>query len=114
MQQIAEEGGVLLTTYGLVKSSHKVLNVDEDFTWDYIILDEGHKIKNHTREIAKACRKINTTNRIILSGTPIQNNLLELWSLFDFVGFGNILGRIKVWRLRVCVHKIAAIALHAL
>ena len=43
----------------------------------------------------KACRKINTRNRIILSGTPIQNNLLELWALFDYVGFGQILGRIK-------------------
>jgi DNA excision repair protein ERCC-6 len=50
-----------------------------------IFLDEGHKIKNPDSEITIVCKQFETPHRIILSGTPIQNNLKELWSLFDFV-----------------------------
>lgn len=50
----------------------------------FTVLDEGHKIRNPDAAITLACKKFNTPNRIILTGTPIQNNLKELWSLFDF------------------------------
>ena len=50
-----------------------------------MILDEGHKIKNSSAQISLLCKAFNTSHRLLLSGTPIQNSLNELWSLFDFV-----------------------------
>ncbi|KAF5829236.1 P-loop containing nucleoside triphosphate hydrolase protein [Dunaliella salina] len=53
--------------------------------WLYCILDEGHTIKSHKSRTAQACKRVIACHRLILSGTPIQNNVLELWSLFDFL-----------------------------
>ncbi|RMD41848.1 hypothetical protein DV735_g3273, partial [Chaetothyriales sp. CBS 134920] len=79
---ILERGGVLVTTYsGLQTYAPLLIPVD----WSYAILDEGHKIRNPNTAITIYCKELRTPNRIILSGTPIQNNLVELWSLFDFV-----------------------------
>ncbi|KKY15630.1 putative dna repair protein rhp26 [Phaeomoniella chlamydospora] len=75
-------GGVLVTTYsGLQTYAPLLIPV----TWEYAILDEGHKIRNPNTAITIYCKELRTPNRIILSGTPMQNNLIELWSLFDFV-----------------------------
>lgn len=65
--------------------------------WGYCVLDEGHKIRNPNSDISLLCKSIKTHNRIILSGTPIQNNLIELWSLFDFV-FPGRLGTLPVFQ----------------
>lgn len=79
---VLEEGGVLVTTYsGLQSYAPLLIPVD----WEYAILDEGHKIKNPDTAITIYCKELRTANRVILSGTPMQNNLLELWSLFDFI-----------------------------
>lgn len=79
---ILEHGGVLVTTYsGLQSYAPLLIPVD----WQYAILDEGHKIRNPNTAITIYCKELRTPNRIILSGTPMQNNLIELWSLFDFV-----------------------------
>lgn len=79
---VLEEGGVLVTTYsGLQSYAPLLVPVD----WEYAILDEGHKIKNPDTAITIYCKELRTANRVILSGTPMQNNLLELWSLFDFI-----------------------------
>src|SRR5690606_35947605 len=51
----------------------------------YCVLDEGHMIKNSASQTTKACKQLVAEHRLILSGTPIQNNVLELWSLFDFL-----------------------------
>ncbi|EHB13114.1 TATA-binding protein-associated factor 172 [Heterocephalus glaber] len=53
--------------------------------FNYCILDEGHVIKNGKTKLSKAVKQLTANYRIILSGTPIQNNVLELWSLFDFL-----------------------------
>jgi TATA-binding protein-associated factor len=53
--------------------------------WFYCILDEGHIIKSAKTKTTKAVKTIRASHRLILSGTPIQNNVLELWSLFDFL-----------------------------
>ncbi|GAA5949726.1 hypothetical protein JCM21900_003274 [Sporobolomyces salmonicolor] len=53
--------------------------------WHYCILDEGHIIKNGKTKLTKAVKSLRSIHRLILSGTPIQNNVLELWSLFDFL-----------------------------
>ncbi|KAK5997472.1 DNA repair protein rhp26 [Cladobotryum mycophilum] len=79
---VAQKGHVLVTTYtGLQTYAEELLPVE----WDYAVLDEGHKIRNPNAEITVTCKELNTPNRVILSGTPVQNNLTELWSLFDFI-----------------------------
>ncbi|KAI7868322.1 SNF2 family N-terminal domain-containing protein [Spinellus fusiger] len=75
-------GGVLVTTYSGVQIYREILL---KHTWGYVVLDEGHQIKNPDSETTLACKQFKTPHRIILSGTPIQNSLKELWSLFDFV-----------------------------
>ncbi|CAH8664705.1 unnamed protein product [Heterobilharzia americana] len=80
-------GSVLLTTYATLVAYRDVLTSRH---WSYIILDEGHKIKNPEAEATLAVKHFSTPHRLILSGSPIQNNLRELWSLFDFVCPGRL------------------------
>ena len=66
-----------------------------DRCWDYVILDEAHKIKNPAAQVSKSVRRVaksSDTRRLILTGTPIMNNLKELWALFDFATSGKVLG----------------------
>lgn len=85
---------LIITSYGLVS------NDPPDFVcgnrgFDYVVLDEAHKIKNETTLVSSGCRKVcgcNNTHRLLLTGTPIQNNLKELWALFDFATSGRLLG----------------------
>jgi len=93
--QMLSRPGIVLSTYGTVRSSWSDLaGVGE---WDYIILDEGHCIKGHTTEIAKAVRQIPAAHRLLLTGTPLQNNLRELWSLFDFATHEELFGNIRTF-----------------
>ncbi|KAK2590437.1 DNA repair protein rhp26 [Conoideocrella luteorostrata] len=79
---VINKGHVLVTTYtGLQTYANELLPIE----WEYAVLDEGHKIRNPNAEITVSCKELNTPNRVILSGTPVQNNLTELWSLFDFI-----------------------------
>ena len=64
--------------------------------WGYAILDEGHKIRNPDAEVTLAAKQLQTVHRIIMSGSPIQNRLAELWSLFDYV-FPGKLGTLPVF-----------------
>ncbi|EAQ88918.1 hypothetical protein CHGG_05537 [Chaetomium globosum CBS 148.51] len=82
VDRVVKQGHVLVTTYaGLQTYGDVLIPVD----WGYAVLDEGHKIRNPNTAITIYCKELRTHNRIILSGTPMQNNLTELWSLFDFV-----------------------------
>ena len=78
-----------LKTYDVVITSYEVVRNDitslQPLDWHYCILDEGHVIKNAKTKLTKAVKLIRAQHRLILSGTPIQNNVLELWSLFDFL-----------------------------
>lgn len=78
-----------LKKYDIVITSYEVVRNDiaslEDIHWHYCVLDEGHIIKNAKTKLTKAVKCIRAHHRLILSGTPIQNNVLELWSLFDFL-----------------------------
>uniref|UniRef100_A0A3Q0KMF4 Excision repair helicase ercc-6-related n=1 Tax=Schistosoma mansoni TaxID=6183 RepID=A0A3Q0KMF4_SCHMA len=80
-------GSVLLTTYSTLVTYRDMLT---SRNWSYVILDEGHKIKNPEAEATLAVKHFSTPHRLILSGSPIQNNLRELWSLFDFVCPGRL------------------------
>lgn len=94
VDRVQEKGHVLVTTYVGLKVYSKYILPRQ---WGYCVLDEGHKIRNPDSIISLTCKQIKTYNRIILSGTPIQNNLLELWSLFDFV-FPGRLGTLPVFQ----------------
>lgn len=63
-----------------------------DISWDYVILDEGHIIKNPATKLYKSLQMLPTYHRVIMTGTPIQNNLLEFWALVDWVSCGTLLG----------------------
>ncbi|GFP92434.1 protein chromatin remodeling 24 [Phtheirospermum japonicum] len=93
LQYVLQDKGVLLTTYDIVRNNTKALCGDyrfnddgeeDEMTWDYMILDEGHLIKNPSTQRAKSLLQIPCAHRIIISGTPLQNNLKELWALFNF------------------------------
>jgi non-specific serine/threonine protein kinase len=81
---------VVITTYGSVARLPWLLGKD----WGLIILDEAQAIKNPSAKQTKAIKAIKAKNRIILTGTPIENHLSDLWSLFDFVSPG-LLGSAK-------------------
>jgi DNA excision repair protein ERCC-6 len=82
VDRVVKHGHVLVTTYAGLQTYGDVLIPVE---WGYAVLDEGHKIRNPNTAITIYCKELRTHNRIILSGTPMQNNLTELWSLFDFI-----------------------------
>lgn len=77
-----ESDGVCLMSYERFKMSGR------SSLWDILILDEGHRIKNRSAQITLAAKKLRAEYKFVLSGTPIQNNLGELWSIFDFVNPG--------------------------
>lgn len=73
---------VIITSYEVVRNDIAGL---AKIHWHYCILDEGHIIKNSKTKLTKAVKLLRAHHRLVLSGTPIQNNVLELWSLFDFL-----------------------------
>ena len=104
-------GGVLLTTYGMVLHNDDSLGApasEEDAEkvaaasgrgaavaaqdmppgakerhWDWIVCDEGHKLKNPNAQLPRKVRTLPSSHRLIITGTPIQNHLAELWALYD-------------------------------
>ena len=77
---------VIITTYEGFRKDPQYRKT----SWFYAILDEGGKIKNAKVTISQECKKLRTLHRILISGTPLQNNLKELWSLIDFVFPGRL------------------------
>ncbi|KAG5176938.1 P-loop containing nucleoside triphosphate hydrolase protein [Tribonema minus] len=78
---------VALTSYeGLRTLQRRLLSHD----WDVAVLDEAQRIRNPDADITLVCKQLRTSARLALTGTPIQNSLLELWSLFDFVFPGRL------------------------
>ncbi|MGL4108268.1 SNF2-related protein [Clostridium sp. LP20] len=73
---------VLLTTYGTLKNDEEKY---KDITFDYCIIDEAQNIKNPKAQSTLSVKKIKSGCNIALTGTPLENNLMELWSIFDFV-----------------------------
>jgi len=87
---------VVITSYDIARNDVGIL---APVNWNYCVLDEGHLIKNSKAKVTIAVKSFASNHRLILSGTPIQNNVLELWSLFDFLMPG-FLGTEKVFQDR--------------
>ncbi|KAJ1765621.1 TATA-binding protein-associated factor mot1, partial [Coemansia sp. RSA 1843] len=78
----ANEADVVIMSYDVVRNDIDLLAAQH---WNYCILDEGHCIKNGRTKLTQAVKRVRARRRLILSGTPVQNNVIELWSLFDFL-----------------------------
>ena len=76
---------VILCTYGVLNTEIEALSKVE---WNLAVLDEAHAIKNKATQTSHSVMKINAQGRILLSGTPIQNDLSEIWNLFEFANPG--------------------------
>lgn len=85
---------IVITTYSLAGRYEWL----KEYPWNYVILDEAQAIKNPGTKQTKQIKKINAANRIIMTGTPIENKLADLWSLFDFLNPG-LLGTAKEFTL---------------
>ncbi|KAK7204662.1 SNF2 family N-terminal domain-containing protein [Myxozyma melibiosi] len=99
VNRVVAKGHVLVTTYVGMQIYRDAILPKE---WGYCVLDEGHKIRNPDSDISLVCKQVKTPHRVILSGTPLQNNLTELWSLFDFVSPGR-LGTLPVFQQQFSV-----------
>ncbi|HEX3876931.1 MAG TPA: DEAD/DEAH box helicase [Bryobacteraceae bacterium] len=86
---------LVLTTYGTLRRDVPLLG---DTEFDYLVLDEAQAIKNADTESAKAARLLRGKYRLALSGTPVENHLGELWSIFEFLNPG-MLGSANVFKL---------------
>lgn len=93
------DAGIVLTTYDQLRLRREdILPV----RWGYVVLDEGHKIRNPDAEVTLVAKQLATVHRLIMTGSPIQNRLTELWSLFDFV-FPGKLGTLPVFQAQFAI-----------
>ncbi|MGY4903453.1 DEAD/DEAH box helicase [Streptomyces sp. 900116325] len=90
------DGGFVLTTYGTMRSSATQLAAH---SWGLVVADEAQHVKNPHSSTAKALRTIPSPARVALTGTPVENNLSELWALLDWTTPG-LLGPLKAFRAR--------------
>ncbi|MFF5972701.1 DEAD/DEAH box helicase [Streptomyces sp. NPDC012769] len=90
------DGGFVLTTYGTLRTSAPQLAEQE---WGMVVADEAQHVKNPFSATAKALRTVPAPARIALTGTPVENNLSELWALLDWTTPG-LLGPLKAFRSR--------------
>jgi TATA-binding protein-associated factor len=80
--EIKDNIDVIVTSYDIVRNDIEFIS---NFDFNYCVLDEGHIIKNAKSVLSKCVKRLKADHRLLLSGTPIQNNVVELWSLFDFL-----------------------------
>ncbi|CAJ0750727.1 9502_t:CDS:10 [Entrophospora sp. SA101] len=73
---------IVVTSYEIVMNDRKYL---QKYAWKYIVVDEGHRIKNLNCKLIRELKTYQSANRLLLTGTPLQNNLAELWSLLNFL-----------------------------
>merc|ERR1719219_2591598 len=73
---------VIVTSYEIAMNDRAAFS---SIMWRYIVVDEGHRLKNMNCRLIKELKKYHSANRLLLTGTPLQNNLSELWSLFNFL-----------------------------
>ena len=94
IKAIEISSGILLTTYNLIQNDDKTI---QGYVWDYIILDEAHIIKSMTSHASNILKTFYARHKISATGTPMMNNLTELWNLMDFTMDGKLLGEHKIF-----------------
>ncbi|NXN88906.1 ERC6L protein, partial [Bombycilla garrulus] len=101
LERVQRKNGIIITSYQMLINNWKQLasRYEQEFVWDYVILDEAHKIKCPSNKTTKCVYAIPAQHRILLTGTPVQNNLREMWSLFDFACQGSLLGTAKTFKM---------------
>ena len=77
-----DDADVVVTSYALLRIDERVLHA---MRWSWVILDEAQAIKNPISQVSRVARSLNAANRLALTGTPMENDLVELWSLFQFL-----------------------------
>ncbi|KAK8019400.1 chromatin remodelling complex atpase chain isw1 [Apiospora arundinis] len=82
-ERLVDDGfDVCITSYEMILREKSSL---KKFAWEYIIIDEAHRIKNEESSLSQVIRMFNSRNRLLITGTPLQNNLHELWALLNFL-----------------------------
>jgi superfamily II DNA or RNA helicase len=81
------DADLVLTTYGTLRRD---IMRHRDVEFDYVVLDEAQSIKNAGSQAAKACRLLRARHRLALTGTPVENHIGELWSIFEFLNPGQL------------------------
>ena len=99
-----DTGWIIIATYESLRIHRKWF---ENVSIYYVILDEGHKIKNPRAGVTIAIKQLDIEHRVILTGTPIQNSIEELWCLIDFIQPGK-LSSLEVFRDEYCSHILKA------
>jgi SWI/SNF-related matrix-associated actin-dependent regulator of chromatin subfamily A member 5 len=82
LTQDQRDWDVIVTTYEIVNMEKTALG---KIAWRYLIIDEAHRLKNEDSQFSQTVRQLNTQYRLLLTGTPLQNNLHELWALLNFL-----------------------------
>ncbi|MCJ1404514.1 hypothetical protein MMC11_007740 [Xylographa trunciseda] len=82
LNEKSEKFPVVCTSYEIVMNDRKYLGA---YQWKYIIIDEGHRMKNKNCRLIKELKQYQNTNRLLITGTPLQNNISELWSLLNYL-----------------------------
>lgn len=99
-QEFTSQYDLIVTTYGMVLKLETLSNI----VWSVLIVDEAQAIKNPTSKQSRAIRNLKSNKKIALTGTPVENNLMDLWSLFDFISPG-LLGKAKSFKEYVSKNK---------
>lgn len=97
LEEAAGPRGVIITSYGLLRSDAELLGA---INWDVAVLDEAQFIKNHRSKVAQAAFGLKARHRLALTGTPVENRLTDLWSIFAFTNAG-LLGGITAFKKQV-------------
>ena len=81
LEQI-DDYDLVITSYPLIRRD---ISAYLGYRFSFCFIDEAQHVKNHYTQSARAIRKISAQNRFALTGTPMENSLMELWSIFDFI-----------------------------
>lgn len=84
-KQLCRDQDIVITSFGLARKDAKLFN---GIQWHRVVLDEAQNIKNPKAALTKAILKFNADHRLALTGTPVENRLLDLWSIFNFLNPG--------------------------
>uniref|UniRef100_M8BCQ9 Lymphoid-specific helicase n=1 Tax=Aegilops tauschii TaxID=37682 RepID=M8BCQ9_AEGTA len=81
-KKVGPDFPIIITSFEMAMFDAKLL---ANYQWKYVVVDEGHRLKNTNCKLLRELRRIPMENKLLLTGTPLQNNLAELWSLLNFI-----------------------------